>query len=88
MYFWNNKETEMTKSNMIEKTLEVISQLPEDKINEVSDFADYLLKKHENSLIVKNIADLTTDGETFKFLEDCPDIYSEKDLKVIFNAKG
>jgi hypothetical protein len=35
----------MTKQKIIDKTLEAINQLPTDKAEEISDFADFVLKK-------------------------------------------
>ena len=37
----------MTKELIIEKTIKVINQLPENKAEEISNFADYLFKKFE-----------------------------------------
>jgi hypothetical protein len=36
----------MTKKALIDKTLEVIQKLPNDQVNEVSNFADFLYKKY------------------------------------------
>ena len=41
----------MTKEQLIHKTLETLSQLPQDKIREINDFADYILKKYEEETI-------------------------------------
>ena len=35
----------MNKQLIIERTLKVINQLPEDKAEEISDFADFVFKK-------------------------------------------
>ena len=38
----------MTKELIIEKTLKAINQLPNEKAVEISDFADFIIKKFEN----------------------------------------
>jgi len=37
----------MKKESLINKTIRTLEQLPEDKIKEVNDFADYILKKYD-----------------------------------------
>ncbi len=78
----------MTKRSIIDKTLEVIHKLPEDKINEVSDFADFLFKKYEDKLVLDNISAIVGESESFNFLNEDENLYSLKDLKFIFNEKG
>lgn len=78
----------MTKKAIIDKTLEVIQKLPEDKVNEVSDFADFLYKKYEDKLILDNISAIVGKSESFNFLEEDENLYSPKDLKSVFNEKG
>ncbi|MCP9754431.1 DUF2281 domain-containing protein [Lacihabitans sp. CCS-44] len=78
----------MTKKAIIDKTLEVIHKLPEDKINEVSDFADFLFKKYEDKLILDNISAIVGKSESFNFLNEDENLYSSKDLKLVFNEKG
>ncbi len=50
-----------------------MSTLPADKIEEVSDFADYVLKKHEEQLLVAQY-------DAFSFLNDEEDLYSVEDV--------
>ena len=39
----------MTRKIIIERTLKVINQLPEDKAEEISDFADFVFKRYEEN---------------------------------------
>lgn len=78
----------MTKKAIIDKTLEVIQKLPEDKVNEVSDFADFLYKKYEDKLILDNISAIVSKSDGFNFLNEDENLYSQKDLKSVFNEKG
>jgi hypothetical protein len=71
----------MTKKNLINKTLETLEKLPEDKIHQVADFADYVLKKHEEQTLQKGIEVLVSRSDSFSFLHDEEDLYDESDLK-------
>ena len=71
----------MNKQVLIERTVENLSKLPEQKVKEVSDFAEFLLSKLDDFVITEGIQQLVTNSKTFKFLEDEEDLYSEDDLK-------
>jgi uncharacterized membrane protein YgaE (UPF0421/DUF939 family) len=74
----------MTKKQLINRTLETLSQLPQDKIRQINDFADYILKKYEEENIQKGAEQLMSNSKTFDFLQDEEDIYSTDDLKESF----
>lgn len=71
----------MTREAIIEKTVEAIKRLPDDKAVEISDFADFVIKKYEEQLLNQNISALTASSNSFNFLNEEPEIYSVKDLK-------
>ena len=76
----------MTKQIIIERTLNVINQLPEDKAAEISDFADFLFKRYEEQQLSKSIRQMTSDSNAFEFLKQEEDIYSIADLKKVYNG--
>jgi hypothetical protein len=78
----------MTKKALIDKTLEVIQKLPNDQLNEVSNFADFLYKKYEDNLILENISKIASESQSFKFLDEEEDLYKPSDLKTVFKEKG
>ena len=39
----------MTRRAIIERTIQVINQLPQDKVSEISDFADFIIKNTKNN---------------------------------------
>ena len=41
----------MTRQNIIERTLFAINQLPDDKAQEISNFADFVFKRYEEELL-------------------------------------
>lgn len=75
----------MTRQAIIDRTVEVINQLPDEKASEISDFADFLLKKHEELLINQNIQKLVSEGAVFSFLNEEEDLYTLSDLKEKFH---
>ncbi len=62
-------------------TSSTLEKLPEDKIHEIADFADFVLKKHEEQIMQKGIDTLVSDSASFAFLREEEDLYDESDLK-------
>lgn len=71
----------MEKETLIKRTIKTLSKLPQNKIREVSDFADFILKKHEEELLQKGMNVLATESKSFYFLKDEEDLYTVQDLK-------
>lgn len=78
----------MTRQSIIEKTVNAINQLPPDKAVEISDFAEFLIRKYDEHILTKGIEKLVSEGHTFDFLREDEVEYSVEDLKVIFDGKG
>ena len=76
----------MTKQAIIEHTIEVINQLPEDKAAEIARFADLLIAKQDEIHLTKDVQSLAS-GSTFDFLKDEEDLYSENDLKEVYGKR-
>ncbi len=74
----------MTREVLIKKTLDNLTKLPDQKLREVSDFAEFLLNKIDDKLITQGIQKLTTDSNSFKFLESEEELYSKADLKETY----
>ncbi len=73
----------MTKQAIIEHTVNVINQLPEEKAVEISDFADFLIKRYEDVQLNKDLTNLAS-GKSFDFLNDEEDLYTESDIKEFY----
>ena len=71
----------MTREAIIQKTVDVLHALPADKIEEVSDFADYILKKYDDRLLQQGMQALIEKSDTFNFVEEEQELYTVKDLK-------
>jgi hypothetical protein len=74
----------MTQSTIIENTISVLSKLPTEKVAEVKDFADFVLKRHEETVLQQGITQIVSDSKAFAFLADEEDLYTKEDLKVSF----
>ena len=66
----------ITRQLIIERTLKAINQLPEDKAQEISNFADFVFKRYEENELINGIEKLTTESQAFDFLNKEDDIYS------------
>ena len=71
----------MNRKILIDSTIDKIRLLPDMKIKEVNDFADFLLNKIDDKIILEGIQKLTSESKSFAFLTDEEDLYSLDDLK-------
>jgi hypothetical protein len=71
----------MSREILIKRTLKALSKLPEDKIQEVHDFADFILKKYDEEALQNGVEHLASESETFDFLNEEEELYSQHDLK-------
>lgn len=76
----------MTRQAIIERTIKAINQLPEDKAQGIADFADFIMKRYEEHKLTQGIQQLTSKSQTFDFLNNEEDLYSEADLKEVYNG--
>jgi len=75
----------MTKQAIIERTIQVINLLPPEKAIEISDFADFIIKRYEEQLITDNLQKIVSESDSFSFLNEDEELYSLKDLKEKYN---
>jgi hypothetical protein len=74
----------MSREEIIQKTLHTLKVLPDDKLKEVLDFSDFVLKKYEEVILQQGIQKLQGNSETFSFLNEEENLYSLKDIKEKF----
>jgi len=77
----------MDRQVLIDNTLNKIRQLPDARIKEINDFADFLLSKIDDKIIQEGIQKLTSESKAFEFLKDEDDLYTLNDLKERYNEK-
>ncbi len=71
----------MSRQELLDLTIDKIKKLPDVKIREINDFAEFLLSKLDDALILEGIQKLTSDAKSFDYLQDEEDLYSVSDLK-------
>lgn len=76
----------MTRENTIERVIQTIKRLPNDKLQEVTNFISFLLTQYEEEQMNRGIQKLSVDSKTFEFLNQEEGIYSINDLKKVNNG--
>ena len=76
----------MRRKVIIERTIKAINRLPEDKAEEISDFADFMIKRYDEQLLSESIQQLTSKSQAFQFLESEEELYTLSDLKEVYNG--
>ncbi len=76
----------MNRQVIIERTVKAINHLPEDKAKEISDFAEFIMKQYEERVLTEGITNLTSNSKAFDFLKDEEDLYTEADIKELYNG--
>lgn len=71
----------MSKDELINNTLNNLKKLPKEKVQEIADFSDYLLKAIEDKAINKGISSLAHKSKAYDFLDEEEDLYSVHDIK-------
>ncbi|MCY7410280.1 MAG: hypothetical protein LH473_08410 [Chitinophagales bacterium] len=71
----------MSKEEIIKKTAEKIGLLTENRLIELADFTDFLLRKQEEEMIQKGIQHLMETSGTYDFLNEDPVVYTLEDCK-------
>ena len=70
----------MTHQAIIDRTIQVINQLPQEIASEISDFADYIIKKYEEELLNDHIKQMVSESEAFSFLHTEEELYSSVEM--------
>lgn len=71
----------MNRNQLIKDTLEKIERLPDFEIEEVNDFAGFLLSRFDDKILVEGIQKLISDSKTFEYLNNEENLYSVNDIK-------
>jgi hypothetical protein len=70
----------MTRDKLIQKTIQHLSQLPNQKIQEVSDYAETLLRGIDQKILAEGMQQLVSEAKAFDFLAEDDDLYSAADV--------
>ncbi len=71
----------MDRQVLINNAISKIRQLPDTKIKEVNDFADFLLSKMDDQIIREGIKEIISNSQSYDFLKEEEDLYTVNDLK-------
>jgi len=74
------------KEAIIKKTVNALNILPQDKAEEIADFAEFVLKKYEEQVLQKGIEKLQSESNSFNFLNEDEELYTVADIKQKFNS--
>ena len=72
----------MKRQILFDKTVDKLNKLSKQQLQEVNDFAEFLLCKIDDDITLKNIQELSSQSNTFDFLNEDEEIYDEDDLKI------
>ncbi len=73
----------MERNVLIEKAVGSIVKLTDQPVQEVVDFAEFLLSKAQDQVLVEDIQRITMESNTFDFLKEEPELYSVNNLKNV-----
>ena len=74
----------MKREDLIQKTLSSLDKLSDEQVKEIADYAEFLLSKIDNAVIIKGIYQVASDSKAFQFLEEDKVQYSKSDLKEAY----
>ena len=71
----------MSRELLLKKTREQLEKLPDHKLEEASDFVEFLINRIDDSLLVEGLKQITSKSTSFSFLEEEEALYKISDLK-------
>ena len=71
----------MDRETLIKQAIKKLNQLPESKIQEINDYADFLLSKLDDIILQEGIQKLVSDSKSLEYLKEEEELYSVNDLK-------
>ncbi len=74
----------MLRQELIQKTVNYLEALPDDKIVEIKEFVESLYQNHEENILREGVIRLNSQSKSFKFLEDEEDLYTLDDIKETY----
>jgi hypothetical protein len=74
----------MKRETLLKNTVDKIKKLPDQKLKEISDFADFLLCKIDDHVLTDGILHLSVKSKSFEFLNEEEDLYTLEDCKEIY----
>ena len=79
--------SKVKRQAIVQRTLRAMGLLPLEKAEEVSRFAEFLMKQYEEHQLTQGIQQLAESGSVYSFLEQEEDMYTEDDLLEQYDAE-
>jgi hypothetical protein len=70
----------MTREQLIEETIHNVNKLPDEKIQEINHFAEFLLSRIEDKIFAEGIAEMASKSKVYEFLNNEEDLYTVNDV--------
>ena len=70
----------MNRIQLIDETLQKLNKLPDEKIQEINNYAELLLNKIDDQILIEGIAVLAAKSKTFEFLSEEEELYTVNDV--------
>jgi hypothetical protein len=70
----------MNRIQLIDETLQKLNKLPDEKIQEINNYAELLLNKIDDQILIEGIAELAAKSKTFEFLSEEEELYTVNDV--------
>ena len=77
----------MTRKALITRAFQMIEQLPDEQIQEIADFINFVNQRYEENQLSNDILVLTEQSQSFNFLNHEADLYTESDLIEVFGEE-
>jgi len=74
----------MLRQELIQRTVNYLEALPDDKLVEIKEFVEALYQKHEENILREGVIQLNSQSKSFKFLENEEDLYTLDDIKETY----
>lgn len=78
----------MNREQLLDETIQKLNKLPSEKIQEINHFAEFLLSKIDDKIIVEGIAEMAVKSKAFDFLNDEEDNYLVSDISENYQTKN
>jgi hypothetical protein len=70
----------MNRIQLIDETLQTLNKLPDEKIQDIHNYAELLLSEIDDQILIEGIAALTAKSKTFEFLNEEEELYTVNDV--------
>jgi hypothetical protein len=71
----------MSREELIKDTIKKLRELFDSRIQEVSDYVNFLASKIDDKIISEGIRTLTSSSKSYEFLQDEEELYQVSDIK-------